>query len=48
VGVKVELGLGEAVDLLAEPAVKSVVIRPGDHVRIRMHQVASYGDHLSQ
>src|SRR4029450_8236389 len=43
VRVKVELGICEAIDLLAEPAIKFLVIGPDDYLRVRMHTVSSLG-----
>jgi len=41
--VKVERGIGQAVDLLAEPTIKSLVVGPDDHARVRVHTVSSWG-----
>src|SRR5262245_59182050 len=41
--VKVERCLRQAVDLLAEPAIKFLVIRPADLARVRMHTVSCGG-----
>src|SRR5215510_6250958 len=42
VRVKIELGICEAVDLLAEPAIKFLVIGPDDYPRVRMHTISSW------